>query len=164
MKIEATESSQEVELQLESTEQTGKLSSITSFTVQRMMEQEQKRADQLLQKQELAKRNFAGKGGRPKGSKNKLTLLREAVLAKAEDMVLNDWEEVVQTTLTLAKAGDTQCLKILWDRVIPSKRAIDDRTSGVDKTKVIINISGLEVKSVLDEDLVEAEFEEVKDD
>ena len=136
-------------------------SSIASFTVQKLKEQQEKDQALLLQRQETAAANFAGKQGRPVGSKNKLTLLREAVLAKAEDMVLNDWEEVVQTTLSLAKQGDTQCLKILWDRVRPSKRAIDDRNSTTDKMNVTINISGLEVKSVMGEPAVDAEFVEL---
>lgn len=102
--------------------------------------------------------------GRPKGAKNKLTLLREAVKAKAENMVLDDWEEVVETTLEMAKGGDTTCLKILWDRVIPSKRAIDESGNSSDKMNVTINIGGLEVKSVMGErqpDPVEGEFVDI---
>ena len=99
------------------------------------------------------------RNGRPKGAKNKLTLLREAVLNKAETMVLEDWEEVVQTTLTMAKAGDSTALKILWDRVIPSKRAVDDSAGTKDKLNITINVQGLEVKSVMGE-AVDAEFTE----
>ena len=64
-------------------------------------------------------------GGRPAGSKNKLTLLREAVLANAEEIVLDNWEDLVQATVTLAKAGDSTALKILWDRVVPAKKAVE---------------------------------------
>jgi len=101
--------------------------------------------------------------GRTKGAKGKLTLLREAVLEKAETMVLKDWEEVVQQTLTLAKEGDSTCLKILWDRVIPSKRAIDESKSTKDKLNITINVEGMAVKAVMDEP-VEAEFVEIEDD
>jgi hypothetical protein len=109
--------------------------------------------------------------GRPKGSKNKLTLLREAVVEKSETLVLNEWQEVVTTTLELAKQGDTTCLKILWDRVIPSKRAIDPNDHGDKKPVVQINISGLSVQQNVDADLpathddiiVEAEYEEVEE-
>jgi hypothetical protein len=101
--------------------------------------------------------------GRTKGAKGKLTLLREAVLEKAETMVLKDWEDVVQQTLTLAKEGDSTCLKILWDRVIPSKRAIDESKSTKDKLNITINVEGMAVKAVMDEP-VEAEFTEVEDD
>lgn len=76
-------------------------------------------------------------------------------------MVLDDWEEVVQTTLTMAKAGDATALKILWDRVIPSKRAVDTDSGANDKLNITINVSGLEVKTVLDEP-IDAEFEDVE--
>lgn len=158
MKTKGIESSLEVESQTSSI----KMDGIVSLTQEKLIEQEQLKAERLAKRRKQLEANVAGKRGRKVGSKNKLTLLREAVLEKAEHMVLSDWEEVVQTTLTLAKAGDTQCLKILWDRVIPSKRAIDN--DAADKNpSVTINISGLEVKSVMDEP-VDAEFTEVVDE
>ena len=66
-----------------------------------------------------------GQGGRPKGAKNKVTLLRDAVLQKAETNVLEEWEEVVKTTLELARKGDSTCLRILWDRMVPTQKAQD---------------------------------------
>jgi len=40
----------------------------------------------------MRKKQFKkGQGGRPKGAKNKVTLLREAVLANAETTVLDKW-------------------------------------------------------------------------
>lgn len=159
MKIEDTEQTQEVESQPNDTEIIG--ISPLGLTQQKMLEQEKLKEERREKRRKQLEANVAGKRGRPAGSKNKLTLLREAVLEKAEHMVLTDWEEIVQTTLTLAKAGDTTCLKILWDRVIPSKRAIDP--DAADKNpNITINISGLQVKSVMDEP-VEAEFEEIKD-
>ena len=108
--------------------------------------------------------------GRPKGAKGKLTLLREAVLAKAEEMVLSDWEDVVKQTLELAKAGDSTALKILWDRVIPSKRAVEEGKGKEDKLNITINVEGMAVKAVMDEplssneDLIEAEYTDIEDD
>ena len=87
--------------------------------------------------------------GRPKGSKNKLTILREAVLANAENIVLENWEELVQCTVALAKAGDPTALKILWDRVIPAKRAIEEK-SKEDKLNITINVNGMEVGEIFD--------------
>lgn len=130
-----------------------------SVTQQKILEQQQLK-DRVKQRQ-IARAKALPHTGRPKGAKGKLTLLREAVLAKAENMVLDDWEEVVETTLEMAKGGDTTCLKILWDRVIPSKRAIDTSSEGTDKMNVTINIGGLEVKSVMGEPAVEGEFVEV---
>ena len=126
----------------------------------------QKKANEIRKrKQEIAERNFSGKRGRTKGAKNKLTLLREAVIEKSETLVLTEWQEVVQTTLALAKEGDTTCLKILWDRVIPSKRAVDPNDSGDKKPVVQINISGLTVAkgvdapATYDDIIVDADYE-----
>jgi hypothetical protein len=137
-----------------------------------MMEQERLKAEAAQRKEFQKEKRRAQLAkvrptGRPKGAKNKLTLLREVVLAKAENMVLSDWEDVVQTTLTMAKAGDTTCLKILWDRVIPSKRAVDTHALDQGKRDIVINIGGMEVKSVMGEkveEVVEAEYTEVEDD
>ena len=96
--------------------------------------------------------------GRPKGSKNKLTILREAVLANAENIVLENWEDLVKCTVALAKAGDPTALKILWDRVIPAKRAIEEK-SKEDKLNITINVNGMEVGEVFD-----AEATVVEDD
>lgn len=92
--------------------------------------------------------------GRPKGSKNKLTILREAVLANAENIVLENWEELVTCTVALAKAGDPTALKILWDRVIPAKRAIEEK-SKEDKLNITINVNGMEVGEVFDAEVIE---------
>lgn len=99
--------------------------------------------------------------GRPKGSKNKLTLLKEMVLQNAETMVLEDFEKIVAATLKLAKEGDSTCLKIIWDRIIPSKRAVDERGDGKeDKLNISISIEGMSVTSVGGE-AVDGEFTEV---
>ena len=157
MKTKDTEQNQEVESQVTDTE----ITSTVSLTQQKLIEDERLKLERAEKRRKQLQVNVAGKQGRPKGSKNKLTLLREAVLEKAEHMVLSDWEEVVQTTLTLAKAGDTSCLKILWDRVIPSKRAIDP-DSGDKTPQVTINISGMQIKSVMDEPIEDADYEEVE--
>lgn len=104
--------------------------------------------------------------GRPKGSKNKLTILREAVLQKAETMVLNEWEDLVRTTIALAKQGDSTCIKILWDRVIPAKRAVEEKDGKEDKLNINITVQGMEVKSVFGDrtEVVEADYEEVEEE
>jgi hypothetical protein len=119
-----------------------------------------KKVKRTLTPEHIAKLN---RNGRPKGAKGKLTLLREAVLNKAETMVLEDWEDVVATTLTLAKSGDSTALKILWDRITPSIRAVDTSSGATDKLNITINIGGLEdarnleVSGVMDE-AIDADF------
>lgn len=67
-------------------------------------------------------------GGRPKGAKNTLTLLQEAATEGIMTEVLTKFDRVVKTTIAKAEEGDPTCLKILWDRVIPTQKATDGKT------------------------------------
>jgi len=58
-----------------------------------------------------------GNGGRRPGSKNRSTLVAEA-LVKGEEA------ELVRKGIELAKAGDTQMLKFFLDRLLPKDRSI----------------------------------------
>ena len=58
-----------------------------------------------------------GNGGRRPGSKNRTTIVAEALL-KGEEV------ELVQKAIELAKAGDTQMLKFLLDRILPKERSV----------------------------------------
>lgn len=105
--------------------------------------------------------------GRPKGSKNKLSLLREAVLESAENIVLSNFEDIVQATVELAKQGDATALKIVWDRIIPAKRTVEDKVEGEDKMNISISIVGMDVAEIGGEkvkaDVVEAVYTEIKE-
>jgi hypothetical protein len=58
-----------------------------------------------------------GNGGRKPGSKNRTTLVAEALL-KGEEV------ELVRKAIELAKAGDVQMLKFLLDRILPKDRSV----------------------------------------
>ena len=67
----------------------------------------------------------------------------------------------------LAKEGDPTCLKIIWDRVIPGKRAIEEKDKSEDKLNISISIEGMDVEkaqSTFENDLIEADFTEIKKD
>lgn len=99
--------------------------------------------------------------GRPKGSRNKVTVLKEAVLANAENIVLENLEEIVKTTVELAKAGDPTCLSIIWKNVMPQpdKKA----SSKEDRLNIHINIEGMEKPTVDIEQPIDGEFKEIDD-
>ena len=59
----------------------------------------------------------AGNPGRPRGSKNKTTLVAEALLRDEETAL-------VRKAIELAKAGDVQMLKFLLDRMLPRERSV----------------------------------------
>lgn len=59
-----------------------------------------------------------GNGGRRPGSKNKTTLVAEALL-KGEEV------ELVRKGIELAKAGDTVMLKFFLERILPKERSVE---------------------------------------
>ena len=78
--------------------------------------------------------------GRPKGSVNKYTAL-------SRELMSNRGPEIVQKVIDLALEGDRTCLKMCMDRIIPTTKAVEVRSSE-DKGNVIINVGGLEAKKV----------------
>ena len=81
--------------------------------------------------------------GRPKGSVNKFTAL-------SRELMSNKGPEIVQKVIDLALEGDRTCLKMCMDRIIPTTKAVEFRSSE-DKGNVIINVGGL-VEKVISED------------
>lgn len=87
--------------------------------------------------------------GRPKGSKNRVTLLKlmaeEAVREGHTEQML----DVARLVIAQALDGDTKSQKLVWDAIM-SKGTADDKTQA--KEKVEINIGGMvkppEVKTV----------------
>lgn len=129
-----------------------------SVVQKKMLEQRQLKERVAQARSERAKINLS-KTGRPKGAKGKTTIFKEAVLAKTEHILMSEWEDVVETTIELAKGGDTTCLKILWDKIVPSVQAISNHENSLDKMNITINVSGLEVKSIVrEEEIIEGEF------
>ncbi len=64
-------------------------------------------------------RPFAkGNPGRKPGSKNKTTVIGQALLKEAED-------RLVRKAIEIAEAGDGPMLKFLLDRILPKERAVD---------------------------------------
>ena len=92
--------------------------------------------------------------GRPKGSVNKYTAL-------SRELMSNRGPEIVQKVIDLALEGDRTCLKMCMDRIIPTTKAVEFRSSE-DKGNVIINVGGLEAKKIEieDKDQKELTYEE----
>ena len=78
--------------------------------------------------------------GRPKGSMNKFTAL-------SRELMSTKGPEIVQKVVDLALEGDRTCLKMCMDRIIPTTKAVEFRSSE-DRGNVIINVSGLEAKKI----------------
>ncbi len=68
--------------------------------------------------------------GRPKGSKNKMKELADALIG-------NNASAIVKKIISMALAGDQACLKMCMDRILPAQRAIDPT---LDKGRTEINV------------------------
>ena len=79
---------------------------------------------------------------RPKGRKNNATLLREASIARAlklaEGALVADLPAIVNAVVTKAKQGDLRAAELVFSRVLPVRKAVDDLASG--KSAIQINI------------------------
>lgn len=81
--------------------------------------------------------------GRRKGSKNKATIIKEAIENNMVHHVEGEALNILQKTIELAKDGDTTCIKILMDRLWPATKEKKEK-AGVDKSKIVINVQQLE--------------------
>ena len=88
--------------------------------------------------------NLTKPKGRPKGAKNKLTLVTEALEKKlvksAGGLMLREAQEILETVAERAKNGDMTAAKLILDRILPVKRASEDLASGA--MNIQINIVG----------------------
>jgi hypothetical protein len=90
--------------------------------------------------------------GRPKGSVNKFTAL-------SRELMSNKGPEIVQKVIDLALEGDRTCLKMCMDRIIPTTKAVEFRSSE-DKGNVIINVGGLVEKAINEDNKKPLDYEE----
>jgi Family of unknown function (DUF5681) len=79
--------------------------------------------------------------GRPKGSKNKITLMKIVLEGELRQQLGPHMAEVLAKALSLAKEGNEQMIKLLVDKTIPTTKASDEETT--DKEKIVIQIGRL---------------------
>jgi hypothetical protein len=127
-------------------------------------------SDDSVNKEVTTKRSNQGKflpgvsgnpKGRPRGAKNKLTLLRQSLELQLREQVESRMPEVMEKIVELALQGDRHMLKLLADTHL-SKGSIDEREA---KEKYEINVrADLPPKTTLrrvDEDsVIEGEYTE----
>ena len=90
--------------------------------------------------------------GRPKGSMNKFTAL-------SRELMSTKGPEIVQKVVDLALEGDRTCLKMCMDRIIPTTKAVEFRSSD-DRGNVIINVGGLTEKIIEEDKKKSLDYEE----
>lgn len=90
--------------------------------------------------------------GRPKGSVNKYTAL-------SRELMSTKGPEIVEKVIEMALEGDRTCLKMCMDRILPTTKAVELRSSE-DKGNVVINIGGLEAKVIEAEEKTPLTYED----
>ena len=99
------------------------------------------------------------RSGREKGSKNKSTLLREALKNDFEVELQKDFLQVVRAVIDKAKDGDMTAAKLLFDRALP---IIDNKkqTVPLGEGGLVINIERLVTQNP--SQLIEGDIEEAE--
>ena len=67
--------------------------------------------------------------------------------------------EIVQKVVDMALEGDRTCLKMCMDRIIPTTKAVEFRSSE-DRGNVIINVGGLTEKIIEEDKKKSLDYEE----
>jgi hypothetical protein len=76
--------------------------------------------------------------GRPKGSKNKITLLKQMVEYAARERNVDMAQAVIDDIYKDALDGDTVCRKLVWAAHMSGNSA-DDTSAAQEKPQIIIN-------------------------
>lgn len=97
--------------------------------------------------------------GRPKGSKNKITMMKLALEGRLRTQLEHDAHEILKKAVDLAKDGDTAMIKLLVDKMIPTSKSVDDEPT---KEKIQIIVSQLAGReSTVSGRVIDAEAEEI---
>ena len=82
--------------------------------------------------------------GRPKGAKNKTTLVKEATKGHWDELMMTDAKRVFQAVVEKALDGDTSCMKMILDRAVPVTKAVDiDAITSAGNKGITIHIEKL---------------------
>ena len=98
--------------------------------------------------------------GRVKGTKNKLTLMQNALIDQFAGVLNKDFKAVILRVIREAKGGDMTAARLLLDRAIPARKAVE-HYGAQDGNNIVINIKGLEDINLNSEESIDAEYEEI---
>jgi Family of unknown function (DUF5681) len=76
--------------------------------------------------------------GRPKGAKNKVTLMKLALEGELRTQLGPAMAEVLAVAITKAKQGNESMIKLLVDKTIPTTKAQDDEANESPKINIQI--------------------------
>ena len=102
--------------------------------------------------------------GRPKGALGKSTLVKQAIMAEAEGILLENAPKVIQTVVEQAKNGCTQSQKLIWSSLIPSKKAVEISAKDDGPAIIKINIETLHATNDKTGEAVDADFTVIEEE
>lgn len=76
--------------------------------------------------------------GRPKGSRNKVTLMKIALEGELRTQLGPHMAEILAQAIQMAKAGDASMIKLLVDKTVPTTKASDDEAEAKEKIQIYI--------------------------
>jgi len=110
------------------------------------------------------KNNGGNLNGRPKGVKNKATLVKEAIRGNFDDLLVAKGKKMLEVIMDeVIENRNMQAAKLIMDRALPTSKAID--LEQLEKSKgltISINVGALE-KVVAEQDAVVIEDGEIVD-
>lgn len=77
--------------------------------------------------------------GRPKGSKNKITMMKLALEGDLRAQIRPHMAEILEIAVNMAKKGDTSMIKLLLDKTLPTTKASDDEAPAKEKVQIFID-------------------------
>jgi len=92
-------------------------------------------------------RDQSKKGGRPAGSKNKTTMLAEAIKGDFEKSLKANFRVIMNVLIEKAKEGDMQAIKMLLDKSMPNAQHEQERS--VKDYGINITISDMSSKEIV---------------
>lgn len=77
--------------------------------------------------------------GRPKGSKNKITLMKLALEGELRAQLKPHMADILTQAITKAMQGDPQMIKLLLDKTLPTTKAGEDEAPAKEKVQIFID-------------------------
>ncbi len=77
--------------------------------------------------------------GRPRGSKNKITLMKLALEGELRTQLKPDMAEILAVAIMKAKGGNESMIKLLLDKTLPTTKAAEDEAPAKEKVQIFID-------------------------
>ena len=98
-------------------------------------------------------------GGRPKGSKNKITLAKLALEEALRESLAPDMAKVAAKVVAQALNGDKASQKLVWDSIMSKQAVSEDKQAG-SKQKITVHTMNVGRGEVLEGEIVNETIEE----